>query len=154
YDFLRQEHIIRANMAEPLLRRQVPRALGWALDYQISGALYRVLLASWRFGFVLIHFQMLLLWWLALPVVSRWLGAHAVTHFLGMPIVVGAIVGIATAVAIFFALRRLADRLFVIQINSHWPYLCRFARGEATCFDAPIEACAQRVVAAAHASEV
>jgi hypothetical protein len=43
--------------------------------------------------------------------------------------------------------------LFVIQINSHWPYLCEFARGEATCFDAPIEACAQRVVAAARAND-
>src|SRR4029078_5542780 len=53
--------------------------------------------------------------------------------------------------ATFLALRRPATRLFLIQINNHWPYLCEFARGEATCFDAPIEACAQRVIAAARA---
>ena len=41
----------------------------------------------------------------------------------------------------------------MIQINNHWPYLCAFARGEPTCFDAPIEACAQRVVAAVRAND-
>jgi hypothetical protein len=154
YDFLRQEHVIRANMADPLLRKQVPRALGWAFDYLVSGAIRNVLRASWRFGFVLIHFQLLLLLWLALSVGGGWLVGDVVAGFLGMPVVVGVIVGIAAAVAIFFALRPLASRLFIIQINSHWPYLCEFARGEATCFDAPIEACAQRLVAAARANEV
>jgi pimeloyl-ACP methyl ester carboxylesterase len=62
--------------------------------------------------------------------------------------------GVLAGIAIFFALKQLAKRTFVIQINSHWPYLCEFARGEPTCFDAPIEACAQRVVAAARANEV
>src|SRR4029079_10746713 len=32
YDFLRQEQMIRANMAEPMWR-QVPRALRWMLNY-------------------------------------------------------------------------------------------------------------------------
>ncbi|MBN8937759.1 MAG: hypothetical protein J0I13_16090, partial [Rhizobiales bacterium] len=32
YDFLRQEQMIRANMAEPMIR-QVPRALYWMLNY-------------------------------------------------------------------------------------------------------------------------
>ena len=61
YEFLRQEHIIRANMAEPLLR-QIPRALAWAFDYLVSGAIFRVLRASWEFGLALIYFQMLLIW--------------------------------------------------------------------------------------------
>src|SRR5262249_17364572 len=38
YEFSRQEHIIRANMAEPM-RQQIPRALAWTLDYLVSGAL-------------------------------------------------------------------------------------------------------------------
>ncbi len=152
YDFLRQEHIIRANMAEPLLRL-VPRALRWTLDYLVSGAIVRVLRASWEFGLALIHFQMMMLWWIALSVGGGWLVALKATHDLGLPGVVGALVGAAAAVAIFLALRPLANRWFVIQINSHWPYLCEFARGEATCFDAPIEACAQRVIAAVRANE-
>ena len=36
-----------------------------------------------------------------------------------------------------------------MQINSHWPPLCKFARGKPSCFDAPIEAAAQRLVTAA-----
>jgi hypothetical protein len=152
YDFLRQEHIIRANMAEPLLRI-LARALGWTLDYLVSGALLRVLRASWEFGAALIHFQMLLLWWLALSAGGGGIAAFAAMHALGLHGPARILVGVVAALAIFLALRPLANRWFVIQINSHWPYLCEFARGEATCFDAPIEACAQRVVAAARAND-
>jgi pimeloyl-ACP methyl ester carboxylesterase len=74
-------------------------------------------------------------------------------HLLGLPGLIGAVVGVIAAVLIFLALRRLADRWFIIQINNHWPYLCAFARGEATCFDAPIETGAQRVIAAVRANE-
>jgi hypothetical protein len=56
YDFLRQEHIIRGNMAEPLLR-QIPRALAWAFDYVVSGALFRVLRASPYFDLVAAPFR-------------------------------------------------------------------------------------------------
>ena len=49
YDFLRQEHIIRANMAEPL-RRQIPRALALGVRLLVSGAIFRVLRASRYFG--------------------------------------------------------------------------------------------------------
>ena len=45
YDFLRQEQMIRANMAEPMWR-QVPRALGWMLNYLFTGTLFRVYRAS------------------------------------------------------------------------------------------------------------
>jgi hypothetical protein len=158
YDFLRQEHIIRANMAEPLTR-QMPRALGWTLDYLVSGALVRVFRASWEFGLALVHFQLQLIWWLVLPVGGGWLVAYAVAHLLGLPLfsfpgLAALLLGVLAGVAIFFALKQLAKRTFVIQINSHWPYLCEFARGEPTCFDAPIEAGAQKVVAAARANEV
>ena len=80
YEFLRQEHIIRANMAEPLLR-QVPRALAWAFDYLVSGAIFRVLRASWEFGLALIYFQMLLIWWLVLAAGGGALTAWSMSHF-------------------------------------------------------------------------
>ena len=151
YDFLRQEHMIRANMAQPLYR-QIPRALGWALDYLVSGAIFRVLRASWEFGTVLIHFEMMVLWWLLLSVGGGWLIAHLATSYFDWPAPLALLAGIVAACAIFLALRPLAKRWFVIQINSHWPYLTAFARGEPTCFDAPIEACARHVVAAAGAN--
>ena len=152
YEFLRQEHIIRANMAEPL-RRQIPRALAWAFDYVVSGAIVRVLRASSDFGLALIFFQMLLICWLVLAAGGGWLIAWAATAHLGLPVLGGVLVGALAALAVFFALRPLANRWFVVQINSHWPYLCEFARGEAGCFDRPIEACAQRVVAAVRGNE-
>ena len=42
-------------------------------------------------------------------------------------------------------LHPLADRWFVIRVNNHWPYLREFGRGEATCFDRPIEVGAARL---------
>jgi hypothetical protein len=152
YDFLRQEHFIRANMAEPLLR-QIPRALGWAFDYVVSGAIFRVLRASPYFGLVLLYFQLMLLAWIAVSLGGGVLVALAVTRALGLPAILAALLGILAAFAIFRVLRRLADRWFIVQINNHWPYLCAFARGEATCFDAAIEAGARRVIAAVEADD-
>jgi hypothetical protein len=152
YDFLRQEQMIRANMAEPL-PRQILRSLAWTFDYLVSGALFRVFRASWEFGVVLVHFQMQIIWWIVLSVGGGYLAALAALHLLDLPNPVGAVIGVAAGVAIFTTLRQVANRTFVIQINSHWPYLCEFARGEATCFDAPIEACARRVIEAARAHE-
>ena len=118
YDFLRQEHIIRANMAEPL-PRLVSRALAWALDYLVSGAIFRVLRASWEFGLALIHFQMLMIWWVGLSLGGGWLFALAAMRYAGLGELMGAIIAIIAAVAIFLALRPLANRWFAIQINSH-----------------------------------
>jgi hypothetical protein len=152
YDFVRQEHIIRANMAEPMTR-QVPRALAWAFNYLITGTLVRVLRASWEFGCVLIYFQSMLMLWLGLSIGSGALTGYLATRYGGAPALVGAMLGIAVAAAVFALLRMLANRSFVVQINSHWPYLCEFARGEPTCFDRPIEAAAERLVAAARAND-
>ena len=152
YDFLRQEHIIRGNMAEPLWR-QLPRAMAWAADYILSGALWRVVRASGYFGSVLLYFQSMLLLWLALSIAGGWLVALAASRYGGVPLAGNIVIGLGVALAIFMLLRHLALRWFVIQINNHWPHLCAFARGEPTCFDAPIEACAQRLVAAVRANE-
>ena len=76
YDFLRQEHIIRANMAEPMLR-QVPRSLAWTFDYLVSGAIVRVLFASWEFGLALIYFQLMTIWALVLSIGGGWLIGRA-----------------------------------------------------------------------------
>jgi hypothetical protein len=147
YDFLRQEQMIRANMAEPMFR-QAPRALAWALDYLVSGALMRMLRTSWQFACVLIYFQTMLIWWIVLSAAAGAVaGILAARH--GWPVLAVLPLGVACAVAVFALLRLLADRYFVVQINSHWPRLCAFARGERSCFDRPIEVCAQRLVEAA-----
>ncbi len=152
YDFLRQEHFIRANLAEPL-PRQIVRALGWTLDYLVSGAILKVLRASWAFGSALVLFQTLLIGWIALSAGVGWLVALGIGHILALPVLVAFPIGVAGAILAFLALRPLARRWFVIQVNNHWPYLCAFARGEATCFDAVVEAGAQRLIAAAQADE-
>jgi hypothetical protein len=151
YEFLRQEHIIRANMAEPMMR-QIPRAFAWTLDCLVSGALLRVLRTSWAFGLVLIYFQTMLMWWILLSVAGGGLIAYASAQYMDLP-GVGLLIGIAAGFAIFALLRPLADRWFVVQINSHWPRLCEFARGEPSCFDKLVDACAQRLMAAARANE-
>ena len=150
YDFLRQEQMIRANMAEPMWR-QVPRALGWALNY-LSPARCSYLRASLQYGIALTSFQLMLLWWLALSGLGGWLIAWLAMRLIDGPLAFGWIVGIAAALVVFKLTRPVADKFFVVQINSHWPYLLEYARGDApSCWDRCIEAGARRLVEIARA---
>src|SRR5262249_33057577 len=74
-------------------------------------------------------------------------------QWLGLPELAGLAVGLLLTPLLVLVSRPLVDLLFVVQINNHWPYLCAFARGEPTCFDAPIDACARRVIEAVRAHE-
>src|SRR5262249_46892836 len=148
YDFLRQEHFIRAHMAVPLWR-QVPQALLWMFDYLLTGAMARVVRGAWRFGLVLIYFQLMMLAWIWLAIGAGALAAFALWRLADVPGSAALLLGALAALATFLSLRPLAARWRMVQINSHWPPLCNFARGKPSCFDAPIEAAAQRVVAAA-----
>jgi hypothetical protein len=152
YDFLRQEQMIRANMAEPLWR-QVPRALGWAARFLVTGTLFRVFRASYQYGLALLHFQLMLLYWLGLASLCGWLIGYLAMLLLDAPAVVAFVAGVAASLVCFRLLRPLADRFFVVQINSHWPYLLEYARGEPSCFDQPIEAGARRLVEVVRANE-
>ncbi len=151
YDFLRQEQMIRANMAEPMWR-QVPRALGWMLNYLFTGTLWRVFRAYYLYGIALIGFQWLLLAWLGLSALGGWFAAYALVYFADVPVVPAIVAGVLVALVCFRLLRPLADRLFTVQINSHWPYLLEYGRGEPSCFDRPIEAGARRLVEVARAN--
>jgi hypothetical protein len=152
YEFLRLEGVIGANMAEPIWR-QLMRAIAWMADDLISGTTVRIFRAAWRFGLHLLYFQMLLLLWLALAVAGGWLAGLAAARWGDLPGPAAIVIGAAVALACFRLLRPLADRLQVVQINSCWPYLREFASGQASAFDAPIDAYAARIVEAARANQ-
>ncbi len=145
YEFLRQEQMIRANMAQPMWQ-QVPRALLWILNFLYTGTLFRIYRASVQYGLALTHFQLMLIWWLVGSALFGWVVAFGVKLFFPLPWGLDILLGVVVAVGLFALLRPLADRWFVVQINSHWPYLLRYARGEPSCFDHPVEAGAQRLV--------
>ena len=152
YDFLRQEQMIRANMAEPMWR-QVPRALWWSLTFFFSGTLFRIYRASLYYGIALTVFQMMLMWWLILSALGGWMVAWCAVRFADSPLALSAVIGVLAAIGWFRLLRPLADKLFVVQINSHWPYLLEYARGGLSCWDRCIEAGAARLVDIARAGE-
>ena len=152
YDFLRQEQMIRANMAEPMWR-QVPRALGWMLNYLFTGTLFRIYRASHQYGIALTTFQMMLVWWLVASGIGRMadrMAGDAVYRWRRSRS--ASIVGVVAALVCFKLLRPLADQFFVVQINSHWPYLLEYARGGPSCWDRCIEAGAHRLVEIARAN--
>jgi hypothetical protein len=153
YDFLRQEQMIRANMAEPLWR-QIRRSLYLTLNFLFTGTLFRIYRASHQYGLALTSFQMLVVWWLVLPGLAGWLGGWLVAAKLGAPVVAGCAVGAAIALAVFRLLVPLANRLMTLQINSHWPYLLEYARDQRpSCWDRCIEVGARRLVEVAKANE-
>lgn len=153
YYFLRQERMIRANMAQPIYS-QLLRALSWAIDDVFSGTLLRIFRASWQFGFVLVYFQTLLFLWILIPGL---LGVEAAVEIEGIfdaETWTSVFVGILFALLAFILLRPFFARHHVIQINNHWPYLREFGRGAPTSFDTAIEAGATRLVKTALANEV
>jgi hypothetical protein len=152
YEFLRLEDIISANMAEPMWR-QIPRALAWAIDDHATGTTARIFRAAWQFELHMLYFQTLLQLWLLLSLAGGVVAAAVAARLGGAPGFLAAAVGIAAAIGCFAALRPLADRWHVVQINSCWPYLRAFARGQASPFDRPIDVYAARIVAAARAAQ-
>jgi hypothetical protein len=152
YEFLRLEAIIAGNMAEPMWR-QVRRALAWAIDDLVSGTTARIFRAAWRFALHLLYFQVLMGLWLVLALVGGWLAGLAAARLGGLPMPAAIAIGAGFGIVCFWLLRPLADRLQVVQINSCWPYLREFARGHASAFDAPIDAYAARIAAAALRNE-
>ena len=100
YDFLRQEQMIRANMAEPMWR-QVPRALGWMLNYLFTGTLVRVYRASYQYGIALTTFQTMLVWWLVGSALAGWLAGWLVLYLTDGPLAFSVIVAVIAAVVCF-----------------------------------------------------
>jgi pimeloyl-ACP methyl ester carboxylesterase len=147
YDFLRQEQIIRANIAESMVT-QLPRALWWIVDDLASGTITQVFRSCWRFAAHHIYFQLLLLIWIGIAIGGGWLAGSLLARFAGLSGWLAFLIGAVIAIGLFAALRPLFDRWHVVQITNHWPLLRRFGRG-----DRPINAGAERLVAAARANE-
>lgn len=151
YDFLRMENFIRADMAQPM-PRPFWRGLSWYADDIVSGAQFRIFRAAWRFALHLLWFQLLILAWVAVPVVIA-LGAGRILAALGLPGAASIVIALALAAAALFALRPLADRWRVVQIVSSWWTARRFGRGRATWVDQVVERGARQLIAADRAGE-
>ena len=152
YEFLRLEHFLRANLAQPLTR-QLARAAWWAVDDLITGALWRISRSSWRFALHLAYLQLVLVLWIAVAAAGGSLAAVLTMHFVNLPTPITIAIALVAGVAIFMLLRPLADRWFILQVANCWPYIREFARGKATGYDRPIDILAARIVAAASANE-
>lgn len=152
YEFLRLEGFIQTNLAQPRLT-QLTRAFRWMFDDIASGALWRVFRASWKMGVLLIYSQVVLLLWIGLSLTGGWLAARAIGGF-ELSVLPIAAIAAAFAFGIFVLLKPAVDAMFVNQLNNCWPYLREFARGEPTSFDRSIDLFAERIVAAANASDV
>lgn len=151
YEFLRLEHLIRSNLAQPFWL-QLVRTARWMFDDIASGALARVFRASWRMGVLLIYSQVILVAWIALALAGGWYTAD----FISPPTSPGVVKFALTAAfaAGWFALfYPVAACMFVNQLNNCWPYLREFARGTPTGFDRLLDILAGRLVAVARANE-
>lgn len=152
YDFVRCEDIVKANTAEPAIR-QISRAVRWMFDDLATGTTFRVFRANWQFGMHHLVLQLLLLTWIATSIAVGTLAWYIARHSLGVPTSISLAMSAAFFLAIFMALRPLADRWLVIRVNNHWPYLREFGCGEPTCFDRPIEIGAARLRELVHAND-
>jgi hypothetical protein len=148
YEFLRLDPFMRASLNAPLIRH-IGRGLAWIVDDLVSGTMFRMLRVAWRFALHLLVAQILLLAWLAAAVAAGLLVVLAAVQLTRLETLLVAPVALVASCAVFAALRPLAKRLFVMRLIDGWPNLRRYGRGKPTGYDQPIEACAQRLVAAA-----
>ena len=156
YDFVRWEDIINKYTRQPIVR-QIFRAMVWMVDDLITGTMARTFRASWKFGMFLLVLQFLMLAWVAISLATGIFIGWALRQGLDWHPVVAFVAGAVESIVVFVALWTLAERWFVIRINTHWPFLREFGRGEATDFDRPVEVGAQRLkqaVAANDADEI
>jgi hypothetical protein len=151
-DFLRLENFIRSDMEKPT-GWQMLRGLGWIGGDLLSGALFRIFAASWRFALHLLYFQSLLLAWLAGAVIVAFAAGHAARTFFDWSVPASVALSLLIAFATLVALRPLADRQRVVQIASCWKTLRRFGRGQATWIDRAVDTGARHLVAVARASK-
>jgi hypothetical protein len=151
YEFVRFEHVVAAAAQRPMVR-QIPRTLHWMFDDVASGALWRTVRAAWRFALHFIVLQAPLLGWLALTIVSGCVAGFAVARATASP-PIGFLAAGVIWVALFALLRPLTDRSVLLQVANGWPIMRDFARGRPSGYDRPVEAFAQRLVAAAQAGE-
>jgi hypothetical protein len=153
YDFLRLERFIRSDMEKPTLF-QVLRGLNWYVGDILSGTEYRIFRAAWRFALHLLVFQSLMVAWVAIATAAAVAVGYAITRYFDWSALPAAAVAITTALLVLHALRPFADRLRVIQINSCWATLRKFARGLPTWLDYAIDVGARHVLAAANVGDV
>ena len=151
YEFLRLEDSIRFDL-DRSTARQLLCGLRWLIGDLLSGALFRIFWASWRFGLHLLHFQVLLLAWVALPAMIAVLVGGAVIGYLGF-VSLGVLAALVAAFAFVLILRPIAEKSGVVQISNCWAVLRKFARGGPTWIDHRIEIGARRVLAVARANE-
>ena len=151
YEFVRFEHVIAAAGARPMVR-QIARTLHWMFDDVASGALWRTVRAAWRFALHLTVLQAPLLAWLALTLAAGCRAGIAIAHATGS-VPVGLLAAAVVWAALFALLRPLSDRSVLLRVANGWSVMRDFARGRPSGYDRPVEAFAQRLVAAARAGE-
>src|SRR5262249_60538172 len=98
YDFVRQEDIINANCAEPIIR-QISRAARWMLDDLATGTTFRVFRANWQFGMHHLVLQLMLLTWIDTSVTAGTLAWYIARNKDGETTAIR----LTMSVAVFFA---------------------------------------------------
>jgi len=149
-EFLRLERFIRSDMARPT-PVVVLRGLWWHLGDVLTGTQLRIYRASWRFALHLSCFQWLLLAWIAAAAAIGLIVGYGIEKSVNWPVPAMAVAAMVAALAALFALRPIAGR--VVQINSSWALLRKFARSRPTWLDRAIDIGAWRVVAVARSTD-
>lgn len=153
YDFLRQEHFIRSNLAESIVQ-QICHAIRCSIDCFFNGTTFRIFRASWRTGISQVWFQGMIFFWLLISVLGGVFVGFTFIQILSIPKVLSVIPSIITTLVFFQLLRPLLDRWHIFQVNSSCFYLREFSYGKPSCYDEPIDIGAKRIISITRANKV
>jgi pimeloyl-ACP methyl ester carboxylesterase len=149
YEMMAWHDLAQADLAKPFLAR-LPGIVATYGSFLLSGALFRIFHASWRFGLFFIYPAVMMLLTLAVAAVV----ASALTDLLagygsGIARTAGAAIGIAVAIAAIPVLKQ----YFVLQLAQMWVFVRDQIKGRRPDFDRRVDDFATRIIARAKADD-
>lgn len=152
YDFLRLEAPIAKTLARPTWQLGL-LSLKWALQEWTSGRLIRIFRIGPRYALLLMILQTILTWWIGLSLTGGALVGVLLAKIIAAPLAASIAAALVAAALLLFALQPMVNILYGPRVMVAWLNIWKFAAGEPSGFDAPLEAYARAIVAAARANE-
>lgn len=149
YEMMAWHDIVRSDLAKPLLTR-LPGVVITYGDFLLSGALFRIFRASWRFGLFFIYpaFMMLMIVAAAAAVASTLSFALA-----SYGPVFATVAGTTAAIVVVFAAVPILNRYFVLQLAQMWAFVCDQIKGRRPDFDRRVDDFSRRIIDRAKAAD-
>lgn len=149
YEMMAWHDLAQADLAKPFLAR-LPGIVTTYGSFLLSGALFRIFFASWRFGLFFVYPALMMLLTLGIAAVIASVVSELLAAYGGG---VARTAGSAAAVAVAVAAIPILKQYFVLQLAQMWVFVRDQIKGRRPDFDRRVDEFADRIIARAKATD-